>query len=278
MIQKHNLRVSIVIPVYNEAAALSDCLEALALQSVAPYEVIVVDNNSTDGSRAIAERFDFVRVVTEPRQGVVHARTRGFNAAGGDIIGRIDADSRLPRDWVEHVRRFYSQLDHRHQAFSGAAYFYDVRWSRAVSWLYSFLVSDFNRLLIGHPTLWGSNMAVTRGQWRAVQRQICTRNGQHEDLDLAIHLRRNGFDIFYDRHFRVGASMRRVHANRQELWEYLQWWPRTLRRHGKRGWPVCWFFGALLLYAITPLLGAGERVARRLGRTSLAEALGSERI
>jgi cellulose synthase/poly-beta-1,6-N-acetylglucosamine synthase-like glycosyltransferase len=60
------MNVSIVIPVYNEADALAACLEAIAEQTIAPLEVIVVDNNSTDTSAAIAQGFDFVRLVSGP--------------------------------------------------------------------------------------------------------------------------------------------------------------------------------------------------------------------
>jgi glycosyltransferase involved in cell wall biosynthesis len=56
MIQSNIRRVSIVIPVYNEAPRLGACLEAIALQTAAPYEVIVVDNNSSDGTREVAAR------------------------------------------------------------------------------------------------------------------------------------------------------------------------------------------------------------------------------
>src|SRR4051812_9489646 len=97
------MKISIVIPVYNEAQNLDACLRAIARQTTAAYEVIVVDNNSTDGSLAVAQTFPFVTVITERRQGIVHARDRGYNAARGDIIARIDADSLLPKDWLEHI-------------------------------------------------------------------------------------------------------------------------------------------------------------------------------
>ena len=84
------LRVTIVIPVHNEADMIGPCLDAVLGQRVAADEVIVVDNNSTD---ATAERLSAyegrIRVVHEARQGVQFARTAGFDAASGDVIGRI---------------------------------------------------------------------------------------------------------------------------------------------------------------------------------------------
>jgi glycosyltransferase involved in cell wall biosynthesis len=264
-------KISIVIPVYNEAAALKECLEAIARQTVRPFEVIVVDNGSTDDSIGVAQNFDFVRLIHEPKRGIVFARARGFDAARGDIIGRIDADSILPATWTAHVAAFYDDPAHEQVAFSGGAEFYNVRFRHAVAWLYNRLAFDFNHLLIGHPTLWGSNMALTRRQWRAVRSKVCQRTGIHEDLDLAMHLADEGYRIHYDRRFRVGAHLRRVRSNRHELWDYLQWWPRTLRSHGKRTWWICWLFGCLMLYIITPLLTLAEHAARLFGRSPLKE-------
>src|SRR4051812_42172740 len=102
------MNVSIVIPVYNEADQLAACLQAIARQTVRPLEVIVVDNNSTDGTAAIAKRFPFVRLLTEKKQGVVHARNTGFKATRGGIIGRIDADTILPPTWVAQVQTIFT--------------------------------------------------------------------------------------------------------------------------------------------------------------------------
>ena len=265
------MKISIVIPVYNEAAHLTACLKAIADQSLAAYEVIVVDNNSTDNSRLVAERFSFVRVMSEPKQGRVHARNRGFDAARGDVIARIDGDTLLPSDWLQQIATFYIHPNHLGQAFTGGASFYNVRLPRAVSWLYNFLAFDFNRLLIGHATLWGSNMAITQAQWQVVRDKTCDLSGMHEDLDLAMHLHGGGYGIHYERSLKVGAHLRRVRSNRHELWDYLQWWPRTLRLHAKRSWVICWFFGSLMLYLLAPLLNFGEYLARQFGRAPIPE-------
>ena len=260
---KKRLTVSVVIPAYNEAERITACLDALAAQTIPPDEVIVVDNNSTDRTAEIAIGYKFVKVITEKIQGRVFARDAGFSAARGDIIARADADSVVPANWVEHIQDFFFHDEQR--AFTGSAAFSNVRFARAVTWLYNLMAFDFNRLLIGHPTLWGSNMALTKKQWADVKNHICQRNDIHEDLDLSIHLYQRGVPIVYDYALPVGAHLRRVHSNRHELWDYLNWWPRTLRVHGKKTWPLCWLFGVLMLYGLAMFLAAADFIARLFG-------------
>ncbi len=258
------LSVSIVIPAYNEERHLPACLDAIARQTVMPIEVIVVDNNSNDKTAEIAARYPFVRVVRERRQGRVFARNAGFDAARGVIIGRIDADIIMPDHWVAYVQQFYSEPAHRQQAWTGRGFFYNLRFARLASLAYGLLAFDVNRLFIGHPTLWGSNMAITRDQWRAVRSTVHLRNDIHEDLDLALHVADAGYGITYDRVMQTRARLKRVHSDRGELWGYLLWWPRTLQLHGKKAWPVVWFFGALLLYVAAYGLACAEWLARHI--------------
>ncbi len=79
-------RLSVVVPVFNEENAVSGCIERLLTESEID-EILIVDNNSTDGTASIiqefAEKYDKVRYVFEARQGVVHARNAGFDASTG---------------------------------------------------------------------------------------------------------------------------------------------------------------------------------------------------
>jgi glycosyltransferase involved in cell wall biosynthesis len=268
--KKSQLTLSIVIPAYNEEHHLRACLESIARQTIQPDEVVLVDNNSHDRTAEIAKNFTFVRVVHEDRQGLVFARNRGFDEAKSDIIGRIDADTVLPTTWVEHVKAFYANPHYRQMAWSGAGYFYNVRLPRLVAWTYQLLAFRLNKLLIGHYTLWGSNMAILRPQWLAGRNALCQRTDIHEDLDLAMHVAEAGFAITYDPFNSVRAELRRVHTNRHQLWEYLQWWPRTLQVHNKKTWLVCWFFGAFLLYIATFVLLFLEMSGQALEKLLLA--------
>ena len=260
--------ISIVIPAYNEAHYLAQCLDSIAGQTVPPDEVIVVDNGSTDNTAAVARRYSFVRVVAERRPGIVHARNAGFDTATSDIIGRIDADTILPPNWVEYVLAYFGSDDGA-TAWTGAPLFYNVRMPRTISLVYRSLAFGLNRLLTGFPTLWGSNMALRRSHWEKVRASVHVRTDIHEDLDLAYHLREAGIRVVYDKKIKNKAMLRRVRSNRHELWEYLGWWPRTLRIHGSWTWVVCWLIGVLVLYLATPLLGILESLARLAGRKPL---------
>lgn len=266
MTVKSRRSVSIVIPARNEERHLGACLDAIARQTVAPYEVIVVDNNSTDETASITRRYPFVIVVDEEKEGIAHARDAGFDAASGDIIGRIDADIQLPPNWVEHVQNFYSKPKNAKKAWSGSGFFYNVRLPHLVSWAYGLFAFGLNKLLLGHYTLWGSNMALTVEQWRSVRSGTCKRTDIHEDLDLAIHLHDAGYQIVYDRSIKTRAELRRVQVDRDKLWGYLLWWPRTLKVHHKKTWPICWFLGVFLLYLAAMFLAAVDGAAKAIRR------------
>lgn len=260
------LSLSIVIPVYNEAAHLRACLDAIAVQTVKPSEVIVVDNNSTDSSQEIAESFPFVRVIKEKKQGIVYARDAGFNAATSDIIGRIDGDTRLPRNWVEKVHNFYKDGKNRQYALTGGGYFYNVRAPRFNGWVQSQLAYRVNRFIVGFYILWGSNMAFTREQWQAVRTKVCHDVFIHEDLDLAIHLHQLGCKIRYRTDLKAGVYLKRIYENRNEQHEHLQRWPKTLHSHHFPLWWLSISGNILLKYLVQPFVFVTEYAARAIGR------------
>jgi glycosyltransferase involved in cell wall biosynthesis len=258
-------RVSIVVPAYNEAPNIGACLQAIAAQTVQPYEVIVVDNNCTDDTVQIAATYPFVRIVKAHQQGIVWARNAGFDAACGEVIARIDADIIMPVHWLDHISQFYRHTEHDRLALSGSAWYYNIPLPGVASKIFDIAFRG-HRLLIGSYALWGSSMALTRAQWQSVRPMLHQRNDIHEDLDLALHLHEAGYTVRYDPTFRVEAELRRVYDNRRYLWRYLQWYPRALRLHGKRIWPLCWVFGVPGLYCLALLwvaIDAGLRTVQR---------------
>lgn len=95
--------VSIIIPVYNDAQKLEQCLALLEAQTYPQncYEVIVVDNNSTENLKSIIAKFIQAKYVFEPTPGSYCARNTGIAFAQGDIVGFTDSDCSPNLDWIE---------------------------------------------------------------------------------------------------------------------------------------------------------------------------------
>ena len=102
-ITKSRQFVSVIIPVLNSSLHLRHCLEALARQSYPEhsYEIIVIDNGSTENIEAVTSPFPLVRTVHEPQTGSYNARNTGFSAAKGEIIAFTDADCIPAENWIE---------------------------------------------------------------------------------------------------------------------------------------------------------------------------------
>ena len=89
------MRFSIIIPAYNAEAYLSRCLDSIFAQEFEDYEVIVIDDGSTDGTPAVLNRYSQVKVISQDNHGMATARNRGLEAAQGEYILFIDSDDRL---------------------------------------------------------------------------------------------------------------------------------------------------------------------------------------
>ncbi len=224
------MKVSIVIPVYNEEDYLPACLDAISRQTRMPDEVIVVDNNCSDGTLKIARKYNFVRLIKEARQGTVFARDAGFKAARGGILARIDADTRIPPDWVAKVVRAFSD-DPGVAAVTGPPRFYDVPLPRFFNWSQVLLYQHFERLLTGTYIIWGANMAMRRKAWQEVGPLCAERLGIDEDIDLSFWLHKKGYAIRFMPDLPVGASLQRGRTGIKYTIAYLSTWPRDYLLH-----------------------------------------------
>lgn len=182
-------RVSIVIPVKDDAAMLTRCLAALAKQSVIPHEIIVVDNASRDASAAVAANAG-VRVIREDRPGIPAASAAGYDACEGEVIGRLDADSVPAPDWVERLVLAFDAEPGVAAITGGAAFIDGPRMLRSVlARLYLGAYVLTLAPVLGHVPLFGSNMAMRATAWRAVSDAVHREDAEvHDDLDLSFHL------------------------------------------------------------------------------------------
>ena len=104
-------RISVVMPLYNKEAEVERALRSVIEQSLTPGEIIIVDDGSTDGSRAIVERIIAehpeagMRLITQQNSGVSAARNRGIAEAKGEYIALLDADDAWLTGYIAEVCR-----------------------------------------------------------------------------------------------------------------------------------------------------------------------------
>lgn len=209
MINK-KLTLSLVIPVFNEEDYLADCLNSIAGQMQKPDEVIVVDNGSSDRSVAIAGSYPFVKLLHQPQRGVVYARNSGFNAAKFDLIGRIDADTVLAKDWVANVKASYFAAGSPKLYAATSASLFRNRY--AWFWYVMHRLTYFwpSRGLLGHTALVGSNMVMTKRLWRTIKNDVCGRTDIHEDMDLAYHAHKTNAKIEFYKYYKASVVARQM--------------------------------------------------------------------
>jgi len=103
------IRISIVTPSYNQAKYLEECVRSVKEQSHVPYEHIVVDGASTDGTVELLRElssspgYQHLRWTSEPDRGQSDALNKGFHSARGDLIGWLNADDKYRSRCFEHV-------------------------------------------------------------------------------------------------------------------------------------------------------------------------------
>jgi glycosyltransferase involved in cell wall biosynthesis len=272
-------RVSIIIPAYNEESTIARCVAAALDQTVPAHEIIVVDNRSTDSTAALVARMAAehpgcgVRLLAQHRvQGLVPSRNAGFEAATGEILGRIDADTVIDRRWVERVGDRLSRGDAG--AVTGPVSYYDLPLPRG-----GLVVDDVARRLVRrlgdrYPFLYGSNMALRATAWRSIRDEVCLdpEDRLHEDIDLSVHLYETGIVAAYDSRMRAGVSARRADTSPSSFRDYTRRFDRTYEAHrvhhwylgvpravlGSVYWPV--HFARAIIASVGPAPAVGARV------------------
>lgn len=233
-------RVSVVIPVRDDYDYLERCLDALAMQTYPPLEVIVVDNASSDASAMLASRWGAL-LVTEFEVGIPAASATGYDAASGDIIARLDADSVPGATWVASVCDSFARNTNA-AAITGSGWLMDddgtphrrrsTLYMRAYFWLVG--------LALGHPPLWGSALAMRREVWQSVRHDVCRHNKRvHDDLDLSMHIGPEQ-EIVFDRELSVAVSSRPLKLDRS-VWVRVDRGFYTIFSHWPHEFPLLRF-------------------------------------
>ena len=205
--------VSVVIPAYNEESYLPSCLESIGKQDYAgEYEVIVVDNASTDDTAKIALDWG-AKVVYESKRSPACARQKGAEVATGEIIAFIDADTQAPPYWLS---TFVSRLvgEPEMVAITGPYAYCDAgRFTKITSYIGNFIsiIIDqlFRKALNKGGAIWGCNFAVRRSALLEVGGFDTSIKFYGEEYEFSLRLRKTGKGSIIPRLF-VLTSARRL--------------------------------------------------------------------
>ncbi|GAG05453.1 unnamed protein product, partial [marine sediment metagenome] len=105
--------ISVLIPMYNASAGVRPTLQSIINQTIDDYEVVIVDDGSTDDSVAIARgTFPEARIISQENAGITEALNHGLNHCRGEFIARLDCfDMSLPDRFENQVRAFENDLE-----------------------------------------------------------------------------------------------------------------------------------------------------------------------
>ena len=196
------MKFSIIICGYNEAKHLDNCLESCVNQSYPKnlYEVIYVDNNSTDGSLAIAQKYPIV-AVTEEKQGPSEARNKGMEVARGEIFLYVDSDATLDSNYLSVCERALEP----EEIGAGMGKVYPSHPTLMSNYLG---VSLFERYLRYNQKRYilsaaSCNLSLKRSVIQKVGKfstQSCFLLPSAEDKELSARIRKGGYKIVFEPH------------------------------------------------------------------------------
>jgi glycosyltransferase involved in cell wall biosynthesis len=203
-----DMKISIIIPAYNEENYIRDCLEAVQKNAGGVFEVIVVDNASTDKTAEIAKSFPFIRVVDQPQKGLLWARQKGFEEAKGELLAYIDCDCHIGPNWLVEIAKEFGK-DPKLVSLSGPYRYYDLppvyNFFANLSW---WLSAPFTYRIVGYMVL-GGNFVVKKEIVEKIGGFNTNISFYGEDTDLARRLSPYG-KVKFKMNFFVRTSGRRL--------------------------------------------------------------------
>lgn len=102
-----SIKLSVIVPVYNTALYLQECVNSILNQTLECIEIILVDDESPDGAGALCDelkhKYDNITVIHKKNQGLGHARNSGLELAKGKYIAFLDSDDYVEPDYYKNL-------------------------------------------------------------------------------------------------------------------------------------------------------------------------------
>ncbi len=201
MNEMENIKYSVVIPLYNKIEYIENTLKSVLAQTFQNYEIIIVNDGSTDHSEKVIQKYvsDKVRIITQSNQGVSIARNIGIEHALGEYIAFLDADDMWEKNYLEIIdwlTSHYPQSDIFVTAYrvimGGGKYNYSTRLTPEEGCLDSYWMT----LKYPYDFVWTSATVVRKS---AIQKAGGFRPGEKigQDLDLWARVARNNPRVAY---------------------------------------------------------------------------------
>lgn len=161
------MKLSVVLPAYNEEKLIGACLESIVNQTIPrdEYEIIVVDNNSTDRTAEIAKSKGANVISYTDKKGAIWAKQYAAEQASCEIIVVTDADTIVEKDWLENISLIMENP--KLQCIGGTVLATDSNFLAK----YILILFDYYALasqLVGIPFIWGSNMAFRKKAYEKI--------------------------------------------------------------------------------------------------------------
>ena len=200
--------ISVVIPVWNSASLIRACLEAIEAQTYPreAYEVLIVDNGSTDATPKVVNEMAIASLLVEPAPGSYRARNLGIRSARGEYIVFTDADCLPDPTWLEAAARA-AQAYPSAVLFAGRIDLYRVGEGRTAC-------ENYERLFAFNQAKNVRNGVAVTANWMSPRETLLAVGGFNGDLmsggdyDLASRLSRKGGQIVYVDDMRVRHPVR----------------------------------------------------------------------
>jgi GT2 family glycosyltransferase len=166
------LKVSIIIPLYNKARYVRRALDSIAAQTFSDFEVIVVDDGSTDGGSAIVRGYEDTRfrLITQANSGPGPARNTGIAHAQGELIAFLDADDEWLPDYLEESVRSLEAFGHEVGSITSGYIEYPSGQSREAMWRARGIKNGIFRVEADTPPWLFVSMLAYMSPWSTVVR------------------------------------------------------------------------------------------------------------
>lgn len=204
-----NLKVSLIIPAYNEEKYIDDCLKSVIDNSNGKFhEIIVVNNASTDKTMEIIAKYPEVRMVYEEKKGLTYARQKGFIESTGEILAYIDADTKMKKGHYEKILKEFSKNDML-ACYSGPHEYYDIKKSyQILNKIFWIILAMPIYKIVGYMTI-GVNFAIKREVLEKMNGFDTSISFYGEDTDIARRANMHG-KVKFSIGFGIPTSGRRI--------------------------------------------------------------------